>query len=509
MLNDELRQHVTIPPEEIQAYYDAHRDEFTVKQEKYKLAQILMAVPPNATPAEVAAAKAKAEEARKKAVAGEDFSDLAKRYSDDESKTQRRRARNVFGPDDIMDEILVGIKNLQPGQVSEVIQHQARLPHHQGRAARCSRLEATAGGERGHSQSPGRSADARAACRPGSKPNWSSSTTWRRCTKVPRKHKTPLLAISMGDPAGIGPEVALKSVASFRQRGDAPEFVVIGDLETMRETADRIDDAPNPVPWHPGEKLPRDGLAVMSMTQLSASARRPGQPSLEGGDASFRYVEAGAKMARDGDVDALVTAPISKQWWHRAGHRFPGHSEVMAKVGRSRNWRMMFAGSELRLALVTVHVGLAKVPALLNAEKRFRHYRDPRSSSCAKMKARWGPASACSASIRMAGRTGLFGDEETRIIAPAIRQAQKRGIDAHGPLAPDTAFVKHDGRFGFDAAVTMYHDQGLIALKTLEFDRAVNITIGLPFIRTSPDHGTAFDIAGRGSRESLEHDLRD
>src|SRR5208283_5096067 len=95
------------------------------------------------------------------------------------------------------------------------------------------------------------------------------------------------------------------------------------------------------------------------------------------------------------------------------------------------------------------------------------------------------------------GENGLFGDEETRIIAPAIRRAQKRGIDAHGPLAPDTAFIRRDGRFGFDAAVTMYHDQGLIALKTLEFDRAVNVTVGLPFIRTSPDHGTAFNIAGR------------
>jgi 4-hydroxythreonine-4-phosphate dehydrogenase len=316
-------------------------------------------------------------------------------------------------------------------------------------------------------------------------------------SSMPRKRKTPLLAISMGDPAGVGPEVVIKSLASVAQRTGAPDFVVIGDLDTMREVAERIEDSPALVPWHPGEALPSNGLAVLPLSSLSAAARRPGKPSLEGGDASFRYVEAGARMARDGDVDALVTAPISKQWWDRAGHHYPGHSEVMAKVGRSRNWRMMFAGSELRLALVTVHVGLAKVPGLLNQKSVLdtivildRHMRENEGAIS--------PRIGVLGFNPHGGENGLFGDEELRIIEPAIQRAKKRGIDAHGPLAPDTAFVKHDGHFGFDAAVTMYHDQGLIALKTLEFDRAVNVTIGLPFIRTSPDHGTAFDIGGRG-----------
>jgi 4-hydroxythreonine-4-phosphate dehydrogenase len=312
-----------------------------------------------------------------------------------------------------------------------------------------------------------------------------------------QRRKTPLLAISMGDPAGVGPEVVLKSVAAFARRGDAPSFVVIGDLAAMREAAAQIHLSPPLVEWRPGEALPLDGLAVLPLTELSPAARRPGKPSIEGGDASFRYVEAGARMARDGAVDALVTAPISKQWWDRAGHHFPGHSEVMAKVGRSRNWRMMFAGSELRMALVTVHVGLAQVARLLTQKNVLdtimlldRHLRENEGAVS--------PRIGVLGFNPHGGENGLFGDEELRIIAPAIKRAQKRGIHAHGPLAPDTAFVKHDGRFGFDAAVTMYHDQGLIALKTLEFDRAVNITIGLPFIRTSPDHGTAFDIAGRG-----------
>jgi 4-phospho-D-threonate 3-dehydrogenase / 4-phospho-D-erythronate 3-dehydrogenase len=312
-----------------------------------------------------------------------------------------------------------------------------------------------------------------------------------------RKRKTPLLAISMGDPAGIGPEVVIKAIQSVAGRSGAPAFVVIGDLGAMREAVDRIADAPMPIAWHPGDSLPSNGMAVLSLTELSKDARRPGKPGIEGGDASFRYVEAGARMARDGEVDALITAPISKQWWHRAGHRFPGHSELIAKIGRSRNWRMMFAGSELRLALVTVHVGLAKVAGLLNQKTIFdtivildRHLRESEGAVS--------PRIGVLGFNPHAGENGLFGDEEIRAVAPAIRRAQRRGIEVHGPLAPDTAFVRHNGRFGFDGAVAMYHDQGLIALKTLEFDRAVNVTIGLPFIRTSPDHGTAFDIAGRG-----------
>jgi 4-hydroxythreonine-4-phosphate dehydrogenase len=301
----------------------------------------------------------------------------------------------------------------------------------------------------------------------------------------------------MGDPAGIGPEVALKSIASFAKRSDRPDFVVIGDLGAMRDAAEKIADAPHPVEWHRGDTLPSNALAVLSLSALAPDKRMPGHPTIAGGDASFKYVEAGAKMARDGEVDALVTAPISKEWWHRARHHFPGHSELMAKIGRSKNWRMMFAGSELRLALVTVHVGLAKVPHLLTQKNVYdtieildRHVRENEDAAR--------PRIGVLGFNPHGGENGLFGNEERRIIAPAIERARKRGIDAFGPLAPDTAFVKRDGRFGFDAAVTMYHDQGLIALKTLEFDRAVNVTIGLPFVRTSPDHGTAFDIAGRG-----------
>lgn len=307
----------------------------------------------------------------------------------------------------------------------------------------------------------------------------------------------PILALSMGDPAGIGAEVIVKSAAIMSGRVNAPAFAVVGDLAVMREAAEKVKLAPSVEPWQPGRPLAPGRVGVLALSALAPDSRRPGHPTVEGGDASFRYVETAARLALDGEVDAMVTAPISKQWWDRAGHDFPGHSEYLARVGRTRNWRMMFAGSELRLALVTIHVALAKVPSLLKLKTVFdtiaildRHLRDNEGADR--------PRIGVLGFNPHAGEGGLFGDEEIKVIAPAIRRAQKRGIDAYGPIAPDTAFIRPGGRFNFDAAVAMYHDQGLIALKTLEFDRAVNVTIGLPFIRTSPDHGTAFEIAGTG-----------
>jgi 4-hydroxythreonine-4-phosphate dehydrogenase len=202
-------------------------------------------------------------------------------------------------------------------------------------------------------------------------------------------------------------------------------------------------------------------------------------------------------MAQSGQVDGVVTAPISKELWNRAGHHFPGHSELLAKISHTRTWRMMFAGGELRIALATVHIGLAQVPGALTRDRVFTTIRllDDHLKSQAGYAH---PRISVLGLNPHAGENGLFGDEEIKKIAPAIARARREGIKVDGPLAPDTAFIRRRGSFGFDGAVVMYHDQGLIALKTLEFDRAVNITLGLPFVRTSPDHGTAFDIAGRG-----------
>jgi 4-phospho-D-threonate 3-dehydrogenase / 4-phospho-D-erythronate 3-dehydrogenase len=317
-------------------------------------------------------------------------------------------------------------------------------------------------------------------------------------TSLKRK-APPRLAISMGDPAGIGPEVILKAAGALADRRAAPTIVVIGDLAAMRAEAARLGNVPVPREWRPGEPAIRlvDGLGVFSASKLSARAIRPAHPTVEGADAAYDYIVTGAKMAMRNEVDALVTAPISKHWMNRAGHHFNGHSELLAHLSRARLWRMMFTGGELTIALVTVHMSLAKVPSALTQ----RNVLDTIRLLATQLRA-VGIAHPRIGVLGLnphAGEDGMFGDEEARVIAPTIRRAQRGGIDATGPLAPDTAFIRKSGSFNFDAAVAMYHDQGLIALKTLEFDRAVNVTLGLPFIRTSPDHGTAFDLAGRGA----------
>jgi 4-hydroxythreonine-4-phosphate dehydrogenase len=305
----------------------------------------------------------------------------------------------------------------------------------------------------------------------------------------------------MGDPAGIGPEVILRAAAAVAGRRGNPALVVIGDVGLMRDTARRMRGVPRPYEWRPDDGAPvssGERIAVLSLGKLGRTATKPGRPTVEGADAAYRYVVAGARMALAGEADALVTAPINKEWLNRAGHRFPGHSELLARLGRAPLWRMMFAGDKLRLALVTAHIGVARVSRALSVQGVF----DTTRLLAQHLRQRLGiqqPRLAVLGFNPHAGENGLFGDEEIRVIAPAIRRARQADIDAFGPVAPDTAFIRPAGRFGFDAAVAMYHDQGLIALKTLEFERAVNVTLGLPFVRTSPDHGTAYDIAGSGT----------
>jgi len=319
---------------------------------------------------------------------------------------------------------------------------------------------------------------------------------------IPAK-KIPLVAVSMGDPAGIGPEVILKAAAAFAIRREGPALVVIGDLEAMAATAKRLASlVPQPYEWSAGTAMKRrtDGLAVINIGRLPARATIAGRPSVAGAEAAHSYIAAAARMALADEVSALVTAPINKEWLNRAGHRFPGHSELLAELSHARQWRMMFVGDRLRLALVTVHMALADVSPALTRDGVYQTIR----LLTEHLRSRLGIATPRIGVLGFnphAGENGLFGDEEARVITPAIKRARRAGIDAHGPLAPDTAFIQRKGEFAFDAAVAMYHDQGLIALKTLEFDRAVNVTLGLPFVRTSPDHGTAYDIAGSGTAD--------
>ena len=261
-----------------------------------------------------------------------------------------------------------------------------------------------------------------------------------------RRRTPPLMALSMGDPAGVGPEVILKAAAALASRRGAPSIVVIGDLSAMRATAARLRDVPAPVEWHPGQPPIRltKGLGVLSISSLSARAIRPGHPTVEGGGAAYDYIVTGARMAMSGEVDALVTAPISKDWMNRAGHRFPGHSELLAQLARTRLWRMMFAGGELTVALVTAHIEFAKIASALTQ----RNVLDTIRLLSTHLHGAVGvtrPRIAVLGLNPHAGESGMFGDEEIRVIGPAIRRANREGIDAYGPLAPDTAFIRNAG----------------------------------------------------------------
>jgi 4-hydroxythreonine-4-phosphate dehydrogenase len=304
----------------------------------------------------------------------------------------------------------------------------------------------------------------------------------------------------MGDPAGIGREIILKAATALARKRRSSRLFIVGDFAAMRAAwREQREASPEPFEWSGDGSLPHlaDGLGVISVGRLPARASIPGRPTIAGGDAAYHYIVAATKLALQRKTEAMVTAPINKEWMNRAGHHFPGHSELIAELTGARRWRMMFAGSLLRLALATVHIGLAEVPRQLTSGgvlETIELFADHLKRDLAIAR----PRVAVLGLNPHAGENGLFGDEERRFIIPAIRRARRLGIDAFGPLAPDTAFIRRDGQFGFDGAVAMYHDQGLIALKTLEFDRAVNVTLGLPFVRTSPDHGTAYDIAGEG-----------
>jgi 4-hydroxythreonine-4-phosphate dehydrogenase len=302
----------------------------------------------------------------------------------------------------------------------------------------------------------------------------------------------------MGDPASIGPEVVLKAT---RQGREGYRLVVLGDLGVMSETAQRLGERRRPVPWELTGSYPDDPavIPVMPLSQLPAEQRVPGKPTPAGGAASYTYVEVGTRLTLDGALQGLVTAPISKAMWHAAGYHYPGHTELLAALTRTPEVRMMLVGSRLRVILVTTHLALAQVPAALSAERIFTTI----TMAAAHLSCFHGcprPRLAVAGLNPHAGEGGAFGDEEERLIAPAVRRAQGQGIAVDGPFPADTLFVRAV-KGEFDAVICLYHDQGLIPLKLLSWEEGVNVTVGLPIVRTSPDHGTAFDIAGQGKAD--------
>jgi 4-hydroxythreonine-4-phosphate dehydrogenase len=300
------------------------------------------------------------------------------------------------------------------------------------------------------------------------------------------------IALSLGDPAGIGPEIVVGAWRALRESG--PAFVVIGDFTTLAricgpEAATPIDRLAD------GPALFADHLPVLDLP-LPAPAS-PGAPDPAAAPSIAAWIDRAAALALTGEASALVTAPIAKAPLYKAGFKFPGHTEFLGERTGARDAPvMMLAAGDLRCALVTIHEPLAKVPGALSLEAIVR----VGMTTAEALKRDFGiaaPRLAVAALNPHAGEDGALGGEEAAIIAPAVRALQAAGIAARGPFPADTLFHP-EARMTYDAALCMYHDQALIPVKMLDFWAGVNITLGLPIVRTSPDHGVAYDIAGKG-----------
>ena len=306
------------------------------------------------------------------------------------------------------------------------------------------------------------------------------------------------LAIALGDPAGIGPEVILGAWARLRAERRVPPAFVVGGPELLRAAAEalRIDCPIVPIA-EPAEAVFAAGAGLPVMAGLDAPWR-PGQPSPEGARLALASLQWATKFALSGLAAGLVTAPVAKSALAAIGWDYPGQTEFLADAcGLAyRDAVMMLAGPSLRTVPLTVHVALAEVPGLLSADL-ITHKARIVATGLRRDFGIAAPRLAIAALNPHAGEGGQFGDEEARIIAPAIAALQTEGIDAFGPVPGDALFTPR-ARATYDAALAMYHDQALIPIKALEVDEGVNVTLGLPIIRTSPDHGTAFDIAGKG-----------
>jgi 4-hydroxythreonine-4-phosphate dehydrogenase len=315
-------------------------------------------------------------------------------------------------------------------------------------------------------------------------------------SRVVHKSK-PLLGITMGDPAGIGPEVIAKALAGTKLRRVCFPLV-IGSLPVMQQTVKRLRlklDVRS-VEGHDRNALRTNQIAVLDPLEQPLGSFKVGVAAPETGAASVAFIKRAVHLAQIGCIDGMVTAPINKEAINMAGCHFPGHTELLADLTHTQESGMMIIGGPLRIMFVTTHVAIRDLPSLLTQakiEKGIRLAHLALTTLFGIKKPRIGVA----ALNPHAGEHGLFGDEEARFILPAAHAAQAKGILASDPLPADTLFGK-TARGDYDGVVALYHDQGLIPLKLVAFGTCVNLTVGLPIIRTSVDHGTAFDIVGKG-----------
>jgi 4-hydroxythreonine-4-phosphate dehydrogenase len=300
----------------------------------------------------------------------------------------------------------------------------------------------------------------------------------------------------MGCPAGIGPEI----ICRIFSRDDLPgvgQTVVVGDIDVLKQAADLLGQPLAIVPWLPGQPLAKGTLPVFQVGSLGSPIRW-GQPDVTTGKAMGQYIEAAVKLIGAQHCSALVTCPISKKWLQQAGYPYPGHTEMLAALTGTARVRMMMAGPRLKVVLVTIHEPLSRVSGLLSRQEIGDCIRMTRAALQRDF-AVTAPRIAVAGLNPHGGEDSLFGDEEARVIGPAVVDSADQG-DVSGPWPPDTVFYQAAAG-QFDAVIAMYHDQGLIPFKLLHFHDGVNVTLGLPLVRTSVDHGTAYDIAGRNAAD--------
>jgi 4-phospho-D-threonate 3-dehydrogenase / 4-phospho-D-erythronate 3-dehydrogenase len=318
------------------------------------------------------------------------------------------------------------------------------------------------------------------------------------------KTKRVSIAVTMGDPAGVGPELCLRLLRDRRIAGVCLP-VILGDAGVLRRVAQRC-RIPFDTPivalrgWKQTKALPFP--VIVHCDSIESEAVKPGKVQAACGRAAFAYIKEATAAAMSGRVAAIATAPINKESLSLARVPYPGHTEMLASLTGAKHVCMMMACDGMAVSLATIHVPYSEVPGLLT-RKQIGNTIELTNAAMKKLGLRNPKLVVCGLNPH-AGEHGLFGNEERDIIEPAVRKARAKGMNVEGPLPPDTAFLPRR-RKATDAYIVMYHDQGLIPFKMLAFDKGVNITLGLPIVRTSVDHGTAFDIAwkGKASPESL------
>ncbi|PIE57477.1 MAG: 4-hydroxythreonine-4-phosphate dehydrogenase PdxA [Desulfobulbus propionicus] len=308
--------------------------------------------------------------------------------------------------------------------------------------------------------------------------------------------KTPVpLALTMGCPVGIGPEILIKLYQRFAAEGKVPG-VIIGDRHLLDRLLHEQQIPRKTVPWNPGDRLKHGTIPVLHTGNLSLDELRWGKPNSATGKASGQYITTAVQLALKGLVAGIVTSPIHKKSLNMGGFAYPGHTEMLAELTGTSHYRMMMAGEKLKVVLVTIHEPLEYVPAQVTRAE----VEECITLTLASLRHDFGcksPRLAVAGLNPHAGENGMFGLQEQEFISPAVQACRALG-DVTGPWPPDTLF--YQAALGkFDAVIAMYHDQGLIPFKLLHFDDGVNITLGLPIVRTSVDHGTAYDLAGTWS----------